>query len=101
MVGRSSCDIWRTLPMASSTRWRQSANRGPDCAATSPPAAASALRFVLTAVSDCPSSSCSSCEKRRAVAEVSDALHEASGGQHLLAEQVRSAVAAYGIGSDL
>jgi Flp pilus assembly protein TadB len=36
-----------------------------------------------------------------AVAEVSDALHEASGGQHLLAEQVRSAVAAYGIGSDL
>jgi Flp pilus assembly protein TadB len=36
-----------------------------------------------------------------AVAEVADALHEASGGQHLLAEQVRSAVAAYGIGSDL
>jgi Flp pilus assembly protein TadB len=36
-----------------------------------------------------------------AVAEVSDALHEASGGKHLLAEQVRSAVAAYGIGSDL
>ena len=36
-----------------------------------------------------------------AVAEVSDALHEASGGQHLLAEQVRAAVAAYGIGSDL
>jgi Flp pilus assembly protein TadB len=36
-----------------------------------------------------------------AVAEVSDALHEASGGQHLLAEQVRSAVSAYGIGSDL
>ena len=36
-----------------------------------------------------------------AVAEVSDALHEASAGQHLLAEQVRSAVAAYGIGSDL
>jgi Flp pilus assembly protein TadB len=36
-----------------------------------------------------------------AVAEVSDALHEASGGQHLLAEQVRSAVASYGIGSDL
>jgi len=28
-----------------------------------------------------------------AVAEVSDALHEASGGQHLLAEQVQSAVA--------
>jgi Flp pilus assembly protein TadB len=36
-----------------------------------------------------------------AVAEVSDALHEASDGQHLLAEQVRSAVSAYGIGSDL
>src|ERR1035437_991600 len=36
-----------------------------------------------------------------AVAEVSDALHEASGGQHLLAEQVRAAVAAYGIGSAL
>lgn len=36
-----------------------------------------------------------------AVAEVSDALHESSGGRHLLAEQVRSAVAAYGIGSDL
>jgi Flp pilus assembly protein TadB len=36
-----------------------------------------------------------------AVAEVSDALHESSAGQHLLAEQVRSAVAAYGIGSDL
>ncbi len=36
-----------------------------------------------------------------AVAEVADALHEASAGQHLLAEQVRSAVAAYGIGSDL
>ncbi len=36
-----------------------------------------------------------------AFAEVSDALHESSGGGHLLAEQVRSAVAAYGIGSDL
>src|SRR5512142_1951225 len=36
-----------------------------------------------------------------AVAEVSDALHESRGGRHLLAEQVRSAVAAYGIGSDL
>lgn len=36
-----------------------------------------------------------------AVAEVSDALHDASGGRHLLAEQVRGAVAAYGIGADL
>ncbi len=36
-----------------------------------------------------------------AVAEVADALHDASGGQHLLAEQVRGAVAAYGVGADL
>ena len=27
MVGRSSCDIWRTLPIASSTRCRQSSSR--------------------------------------------------------------------------
>jgi Flp pilus assembly protein TadB len=37
----------------------------------------------------------------RAVSEVADALHRASGGANLLAEQVRSAVAAYGTGVDL
>lgn len=37
----------------------------------------------------------------RAVAEVAEALHRASGGKNLLAQQVRSAVAAYGTGVDL
>lgn len=37
----------------------------------------------------------------RAVANVADALHEASGGKSLLAAQVRSAVAAYGAGTNL
>jgi Flp pilus assembly protein TadB len=36
-----------------------------------------------------------------AVADVADALHDASGGQNLLARQIRSAVAAYGTGTDL
>ena len=36
-----------------------------------------------------------------AVADVSDALHEASAGTNLLARQIRSAVAAYGTGADL
>jgi pilus assembly protein TadC len=36
-----------------------------------------------------------------AVADVSDALHEASAGSNLLARQIRSAVAAYGTGADL
>jgi Flp pilus assembly protein TadB len=36
-----------------------------------------------------------------AVADVADALHEASGGGNLLARQIRSAVAAYGTGTDL
>lgn len=36
-----------------------------------------------------------------AAADVSDALHEASGGTNLLARQIRSAVAAYGTGADL
>ena len=36
-----------------------------------------------------------------AVADVADALHEASDGVNLLARQVRSAVAAYGTGTDL
>ena len=36
-----------------------------------------------------------------AVADVADALHEASGGGNLLARQVRGAVAAYGTGTDL
>ncbi len=36
-----------------------------------------------------------------AVADVSDALHEASAGANLLARQIRSAVAAYGTGADL
>lgn len=36
-----------------------------------------------------------------AVADVSDALHEASAGTNLLARQIRSAVAAYGTGTDL
>lgn len=36
-----------------------------------------------------------------AVADVADALHEASGGNNLLARQIRSAVAAYGTGTDL
>jgi Flp pilus assembly protein TadB len=36
-----------------------------------------------------------------AVADVADALHEASGGANLLARQIRSAVAAYGTGTDL
>ena len=35
-----------------------------------------------------------------AAADVADALHEASGGRHLLARQVRGAVAAYGTGAD-
>jgi Flp pilus assembly protein TadB len=37
----------------------------------------------------------------RAVANVADALHRATGGKNLLGEQVRSAVAAYGTGVDL
>jgi Flp pilus assembly protein TadB len=37
----------------------------------------------------------------RAVANVADALHRATGGQNLLGEQMRSAVAAYGTGVDL
>jgi tight adherence protein C len=37
----------------------------------------------------------------RAVSDVADALHRASGGKNLLGEQVRSAVAAYGTGVDL
>jgi Flp pilus assembly protein TadB len=36
-----------------------------------------------------------------AVADVSDALHEASAGTNLLARQIRSAVASYGTGADL
>lgn len=36
-----------------------------------------------------------------AVADVADALHEASAGTNLLARQIRSAVAAYGTGTDL
>lgn len=36
-----------------------------------------------------------------AVADVADALHDASGGTNLLARQIRSAVAAYGTGTDL
>jgi Flp pilus assembly protein TadB len=36
-----------------------------------------------------------------AVADVSDALHEASAGTNLLARQIRSAVAAYGTGTNL
>ena len=36
-----------------------------------------------------------------AVADVSDALYEASAGTNLLARQIRSAVAAYGTGADL
>lgn len=36
-----------------------------------------------------------------AVADVADALHEASGGANLLARQIRGAVAAYGTGTDL
>lgn len=36
-----------------------------------------------------------------AVADVADALHEASAGGNLLARQIRSAVAAYGTGTDL
>ena len=43
MVGRSSCDIWRTLPMASSTRRRQSSRRA---RFTCPPAS-SAARLVF------------------------------------------------------
>ena len=37
----------------------------------------------------------------RAVSDVADALHRATGGRNLLAEQVRAAVAAYGTGVDL
>jgi len=37
----------------------------------------------------------------RAVANIADALHRATGGKNLLGEQVRSAVAAYGTGIDL
>jgi Flp pilus assembly protein TadB len=37
----------------------------------------------------------------KAVAQVADSLHRASGGKNLLAQQVRSAVAAYGTGIDL
>ncbi len=37
----------------------------------------------------------------RAVAEVADGLHRATGGKNLLGEQIRSAVAAYGTGVDL
>lgn len=37
----------------------------------------------------------------RAVSEVADGLHRASGGKNLLGEQIRSAVAAYGTGVDL
>ena len=37
----------------------------------------------------------------RAVADVAEALHRATGGRNLLASQVRSAVAAYGTGVDL
>jgi Flp pilus assembly protein TadB len=37
----------------------------------------------------------------RAVSDVADALHRATGGRNLLAEQVRAAVAAYGTGIDL
>lgn len=37
----------------------------------------------------------------RAVSSVADALHRATGGKNLLGEQVRSAVAAYGVGVDL
>jgi Flp pilus assembly protein TadB len=37
----------------------------------------------------------------RAVSDVADALHRATGGKNLLGEQVRSAVAAYGTGVDL
>lgn len=37
----------------------------------------------------------------RAVSNVADALHRATGGKNLLGEQVRSAVAAYGVGVDL
>ena len=37
----------------------------------------------------------------RAVADVADALHRATGGRNLLGEQVRGAVAAYGTGVDL
>lgn len=37
----------------------------------------------------------------RAVSNVADALHRATGGKNLLGEQVRSAVAAYGTGVDL
>jgi tight adherence protein C len=37
----------------------------------------------------------------RAVSNVADALHRASGGANLLAAQVRSAVAAYGVGESL
>src|SRR6266540_271163 len=37
----------------------------------------------------------------RAVSNVADALHRASGGANLLAAQVRSAVAAYGVGENL
>ena len=36
-----------------------------------------------------------------AVADVADALHDASGGRNLLVRQIRSAVAAYGTGTDL
>jgi Flp pilus assembly protein TadB len=36
-----------------------------------------------------------------AVADIADALHEASAGTNLLARQIRSAVAAYGTGTDL
>ncbi len=36
-----------------------------------------------------------------AVADVADALHEASAGSNLLARQIRGAVAAYGTGTDL
>ena len=37
----------------------------------------------------------------RAFSDVADALHRATGGRNLLAEQVRAAVAAYGTGVDL
>ncbi|MFN8629196.1 MAG: hypothetical protein U0838_02410 [Chloroflexota bacterium] len=37
----------------------------------------------------------------RAVADVAEALHQATGGRNLLKSQVRSAVAAYGTGVDL